>query len=301
MERRWVRRAIAAAAVATGAAGCGSNGGGASDDGKLAVLGSFYPVAEAARRVGGDHVTVANLTPAGVEPHDLELTSDDVDAIDNAAVVFYAGAVFQPGVAEAAERRDGPSVDVVAGVLPRARYEVDPHFWLDPTLMAKAVDVVENALAKADPTHDDAFRANADAYKAELAALDAEYRSTLAGCERTEIVTAHGAFAYLALQYGLTQVAITGVSPESEPDPQRIAELADLVKRDGVTTVFYEELVPRDFADALAKEADVRTDVLNPLEGLSKADMNRGEDYTSVMLRNLRALSNALGCQVHAT
>lgn len=114
-------------------------------------------------------------------------------------------------------------------------------------------------------------------------------------------MTTHAAFVYLARRYDLTQLAITGISPESEPDPRRIAELADLVRRDGVTTVFYEALVPRDFAEALAKEAGVRTDVLNPLEGLTKTEIADGQDYTSVMLTNLRALSDALGCEVHTT
>ena len=87
----------------------------------------------------------------------------------------------------------------------------------------------------------------------------------------------------------------------SRPKPKSIrsalAELADLIKRDGVTTVFYEELVPRDFADALANEAGVKTAVLNPLEGLTKDELAAGNDYVSVMRDNLAALADALGCR----
>jgi len=285
----------AAIALALLAAACSSTP--KSDNGKLTVVASFFPVAEAAQQVGGDLVKVTNLTPAGVEPHDLELTTDDIDRIQDAAVVFYVGSGFQPGVAEAADRRRSPSIDVAKNLLTRqAGDATDPHFWLDPLLMIKAVDAIEAGLARVDRDNAVTFRANAAAYKVRLAALDSTYAETLRTCARRQIVTAHVSFAYLADRYALQQVAVTGVSPESEADPQRIAELADLIKRDGVTTVFYEELVPRDFADVLANEAGVKTAVLNPLEGLTKKEQKAGNDYVTVMRANLRALAGALAC-----
>ncbi|MEY2469202.1 MAG: zinc transport system substrate-binding protein [Actinomycetota bacterium] len=284
-----------ALALALFAAACSSTP--KSGDGKLTVVANFFPVAEAAQQVGGDLVKVTNLTPAGVEPHDLELTTDDVDRIQDASVVFYVGSGFQPGVAEAANRRSAPSIDVAKDVLTKHEGdETDPHFWLDPLLMIKAVDAIEAGLARVDRENAATFRANAAAYKVRLAALDSAYSDTLRTCARREIVTAHAAFAYLADRYALQQVAVTGVSPESEADPQRIAELSDLIKRDGVTTVFYEELVPRDFADVLANEAGVKTAVLNPLEGLTKKEQKAGKDYAAVMRTNLRALADALAC-----
>jgi zinc transport system substrate-binding protein len=272
---------------------CGSDGNGDRSD-ALSVVASFFPVADAARNVGGEFVDVRNLTPAGVEPHEYELTSRDVDRIADAGVVFYVGSDFQPAVEEAAGRRDGPTVDVAARLLDETAG--DPHFWLDPALMSKAVDRVRAGLAKADPDHVERYRANASTYKAKLAALDAEYRAALATCARREIVTAHAAFSYLARRYRLEQRAITGVTPDAEPDPRRLADLSDLIRREGVTTVFYEELVPRDFADTLAKDAGVKTDVLNPIEGLSRDDLDAGEDYISTMRSNLTALARALDC-----
>jgi zinc transport system substrate-binding protein len=264
------------------------------DSKSLSVVANFFPVAEAVREVGGALVDVTNLTPAGVEPHDLELTSRDIDRIAGAALVFYVGSGFQPAVADAAKQRHLPTIDVAAGLLDGA----DAHFWLDPTRMAKAVDRVRAALARTDPAHRADFVRRASAYEAKLAALDAEYSATLSHCARHEIVTAHAAFSYLALRYGLAQHAITGVSPDAEPDPQRLAELSQLVTRDGVTTVFYEELVPRAFADTLAKDAHVKTAVLNPIEGLTKKQTQAGGTYLSVMRDNLAALAAALDCQV---
>lgn len=276
--------------VAIGGA-CGSDGG---ENGTVSVVASVYPVAEAAKQVGGEHVRVTNLTPAGVEPHDIELSTDDVDRIEDADVVLYVGGGLQPGVEAAARQRATDArVDVAAGLL---RKGADPHFWLDPDLMAKAVSRVRNALRRADPQHAQDYAANADQYISKLRLLSAEFSTGLTNCQRDDIVTAHAAFDYLAERYGLTQHAITGVSPESEPDPQRLVELAELIEREGVAVVFYEELVPRDFADTLAEEADVATAVLNPLEGLTQKQAAAGEDYVSVMRKNLVTLITALDC-----
>jgi zinc transport system substrate-binding protein len=287
-----LRRLLLVVLLLAPLAGCGDSGNG--DDGRISVVAAFYPVAEAAQQVGGDLVHVRNLTPAGVEPHDLELTTDEIDRIQRADLVLYVGSGFQPAVANALKRRDRPSVDVAAGLI---THKGDPHFWLDPDLMAKAVARVRVALAGVDRSHASAYKANAGAYASKLSTLSQEYASELASCVRHEIVTAHEAFAYLAERYGLTQTAISGVSPEAEPDPQRLAELSDRIKRDDVSTVFYEELVPRDFADTLAKDAGVKTAVLNPLEALTKKQVAAGDDYISVMRDNLVALTTALDCR----
>jgi zinc transport system substrate-binding protein len=174
--------------------------------------------------------------------------------------------------------------------------DVDPHFWLDPTLLSAAVGEIEAALADAAPADADTFAANARAYEDELAGLDEDMETGLADCERDQIVTSHAAFFYLARRYGLTQLPIAGLSPESEPDADRLAELTDEIEANGITTVFYETLVSPDVAETLADEADVETAVLNPIEGLTDDDLDAGDDYTSIMHDNLTALREALGC-----
>ena len=270
------------------------------------VVASFFPIADAAQAVGGDLVDVSSLTPAGTEPHDLELTTRQVDRLQDAALVLYLDQGFQPAVEEIAEDRDGPSVDLLAGLPLVAEAgeqdddedgALDPHFWLDPTLMSVAVDEIEQALVEVAPEHAATFAANADEYRARLAELDAEFQSALAKCERRVFVTSHAAFSYLARRYDLEQLPIAGLSPESEPSPQRLDELADLIVADGVTTVFYEALVDPDVAETLAREAGVKTAVLNPIEGLSDEDVEAGKDYVTVMRDNLAALTAALGCK----
>jgi zinc transport system substrate-binding protein len=247
---------------------------------------SAYPVEWAVRAVVGDDADILDLTPAGVEPHDFELSTRDVDAISDAKFVFYVGSGFQPAVATAAKRRARRAVDVAAGLTTR---DGDPHYWLDPTLMAKSVRTVADALGPR-------YREDATEVENDLAQLDAEFADGLAHCARKEIVTAHASFGYLAARYGLRQRALSGISPESEPSPRRLADLASTIKRDGVTTVFYERLVPRGFADTLAREAGVNAALLDPIESLTKRQRGAGEDYVSVMRRNLIALRAALGC-----
>ncbi len=287
--------------VATALA-CSHGGTGASGSG-LGVVAAFYPIQEAAERVGGDLVHVTNLTPPGVEPHDLELRPDLVAAIQSADVVLYLGDGFQPAVQDAVADAQGATVDLLSGLdlapPPAGAQEnlsVDPHVWLDPKLYVQIIERVEQAFAQADPGGTSTFDRNATAFEKKVDALDADYASGLEHCARTTIVTSHAAFGYLAQRYGLTQQAISGLAPDAEPSANRLAELKDLVERDGITTVFTEELVSQKVAETLAQEAGVKTKVLFTLEGLTKDEIAAGADYESLMRTNLSSLEEALGC-----
>lgn len=275
-------------------AACG-DGDGSGDAGNVRVVASFYPLAEAAARVGGDRVAVTNLTPPGAEPHDLEPTSKDIDRIEGAAVVLYLGGGFQPGIEEAAPRSRGEAVEVLSADL--GQRGADPHVWLDPSLMIRIAEKVQAALIQADPAGTATYEANAAVYTAALAMLDADFRQGLAACDRKTIVTSHDAFGYLARRYGLTQDALAGLDPEAEPDPRRLSELAAKVRAEGITTIFYETLVSPKVAQTLARETGVKTAVLNPIEGLDEDEQAAGQDYASVMRANLTALRTALGCR----
>jgi len=195
-------------------------------------------------------------------------------------VDLLEGMSLQPGLP--GEGEDGPASD--------------PHVWLDPVLYQQLVDRTERALARARPADASTFESNAKAFKTELGGLDGEYRSGLTGCPRDVIVTSHAAFGYLSARYGLTQEPISGISPDAEPSPDRLADLAQLVQREGVTTIFTEELVSPKVAETLANEVGVATAVLNPLEGLTEKELSTGQDYVSVMRSNLHTLEQALGC-----
>jgi zinc transport system substrate-binding protein len=277
----------------------------ADREGVLSVVASLYPLAFAAERVGGESVTVETLTPPGAEPHDLELTPDALVAIAEADVVVFLGGGFQPAVEEAVDAEaDGVTADVLDGLDPLTAIgdepgggtQVDPHVWLDPRRFAEVVDRIGSALAEARPADDATFRVNARALRDELEALDGEFRRVLAECETRLMITNHAAFGYLADAYGLEVHAISGLTPGSEPDPARIAELAQLARTEGVTVIFTEDLLSPEAAETLAAEAGLRTAVLSPLEGLTESQAATGDDYVSVMRRNLETLRDGLDC-----
>lgn len=268
------------------AAGCSTEDG---DDGRVSVAAAFYPLAFAAEEIGGDEVKVGNFTPPGAEPHDVELSARDVERIRSADLVLYLGSGFQPGFERAVDGADGESIDLLQGVelLPGVE-GADPHVWLDPLRYAQQARRIGEALDRNE---------QAGRFAARLRELDAEFERGLARCARREIVTSHAAFGYLAEQYGLVQIALTGLTPEAEPTPRDLERVIREVEESRASTVFFETLVSPRLAETVAREAGAETAVLNPLEGLSDEELNAGEDYFSVMRENLAALRKALGCR----
>lgn len=271
-------------------AGCGSGSG---DDGRTSIVAAFYPLAYAAERVGGADVRVENLTPPGSEPHDLELAPRTVADLETADVVLYLGHGFQPAVAAAAKEARGTVVEVLEGLPlhPSSGGEegltADPHVWLDPILFARIAERIGSVLHAP---------ARADAVIADLQRLDRAYRAGLAHCARREFVTSHAAFGYLAQRYGLTEVSITGLEPESEPTARQLADVVKILRRTHATTVFFETLVSPRLAQTVAREVGARTAVLDPIEGLTPTEKARGANYLSLMRQNLTALRSALAC-----
>jgi zinc transport system substrate-binding protein len=237
---------------------------------------------------------VENLTPPGAEPHDLELTPQAVARIERAAVVLYLSHGFQPAVSDAVKNAGGRKVDILQGLRlhaasgQEAGLSADPHVWLDPVLFQQIVRRIAGALPR--PVHTAPLIAD-------LRALDRDYRKGLADCARKDIVTSHAAFGYLAQRYGLRQVPITGLTPESEPTPMQLAHVIQLVRQTHATTVFFERLVSPRLADTVAREVGAHTAVLDPIEGLTPSEQRQGETYFTLMRQNLVALRRALACR----
>ena len=307
-----VTAGLAAATVLL--AGCAALGDDSSGNGRRAVA-SFYPLAWVTERVAGDGWTVENLTQPGQEPHDLDLSIAQTASLEQADLVVLEEG-FQPAVDAAAENTDADVVDAAAVVdlMPATEDahdhehegeeqaaeeeghdhgDVDPHFWLDPLLVADFADAVADELGEVDPDGAQAYADNAADLRADLEAVDEEYTSGLASCERSATVVSHQAFGYLS-RYGLEFEPIAGLSPDAEPTAADLAHLQELITEDGVTTVFSERLVSPKMADTLADDMGVTSAVLDPIEGLS--DETSDEDYLSLMRENLTALQQANGC-----
>jgi zinc transport system substrate-binding protein len=307
-----MRILLALAAAIPLLAGCG--GAGASDSAGPRVVASFYPLEYVAGRVAGEHADVVGLTAPGQEPHDLELTfKQTADVAEADLLVVSRG--LQPAVDEAVDQSAAEHVvdaAEVADLLPpgesgaeheahadeegheHGAEDVDPHFWLDPTRLARVAAAVQDQLAEADPDHAAQYADNLAALQDDLTALDRDFQQGLASCARDTVVVSHDAFGYLGARYGLDLRPINGLSPDAEPSPAHLAELADLIESEGVTTVFSETLVSPELAESLAGDLGLETAVLDPIEGLS--DQTEDEDYLSLMRANLDALQKANDC-----
>ncbi|MCX6399474.1 MAG: metal ABC transporter substrate-binding protein [Propionibacteriales bacterium] len=301
-------------ALALLASGCSafSDGG---DDGKTTVAAAFYPLAYVAERVtDGTGADVELLTAPGKEPHDLELTvSQTATVVDADLVVFESG--FQPAVDDTVEQNaEGATLDAadIVDLLPAEESaqdheehaddedgehdhgDVDPHFWQDPLRMADLGDAMADELAKIDADNADRYHSNADALRDDLEATDKAYSAGLADCDRDTIVVSHDAFGYLE-KYGLHIASIVGLSPDAEPTGAVLGELQELIRTEGITTVFSEPLEPA-LGEDLAKDLGISNGVLDPIEGLTE-DAPAGSDYLSLMDTNLATLVSANGCR----
>lgn len=286
----------------------------------LKVSVAFYPIEFAATKVGGDKITVSSLTAPGTEPHDLELTPQQIAGLDDADLVVYLKG-FQPAVdtaVEASAAKHKLDLSTVIELHPVATDDhdhdhegeaghegeeghddhdhggVDPHYWLDPTLMAKSVEAIATELGTVDAANKEAYEANAKSTVAELGTLDDEYKKGLGSCSVKTIITTHAAFGYLTERYGLEQVGISGLSPNEQPSPARIAEVQHEAQEHGVTTIFFETLTSPEVAQSIAGDLGLKTAVLDPVEGIT--DESSGSDYPSIMKANLKTLQEANGC-----
>jgi len=288
-------------------------------EGALPVAVSFYPIQYLTEAIGGDHVSVTSLTPADQEPHDYDLSGKEVTStLEGASLVAYVEG-FQPSLDKAVTQVNGPTVLDLSSKVDLKHHEgvedeeehadesadegahkeaehdadsLDPHFWLDPVRMKSAATAIEEALATADPDHAEDYKTNLETLTSTLDGLDSSYQGGFSQCERKTFITSHAAFGYLADRYGLTQTSISGIDPEQEPSAADIAAAKKAVEDTGSTTIFTEELVSPETAEAVASETGATTAVLSPIESAPE-----DADYAGAMSANLDALRTALACK----
>jgi zinc transport system substrate-binding protein len=322
VRRRLISATAVSAATALGLgalSACSSDSAATGNTDKFDVVASFYPMAFLAEQIGGDHANVTSLTEPGQEPHDLEISTKQRAQLEEADAALYLKGL-QPAVDEAVSQT-GIKTKIDAATLTtledhgstehdhageeghaaeegnaeEEEHARDPHIWLDPVKYAEVAQGVGKAFEKADPDHAADYKKNTAALVQKLNGLNGKFESGLKDTKTKVFFTNHAAFGYLAERYGLTQEAISGLDPESEPSAARVRELQQEAKADGVTTVFYETLVSDKTAKTLARDAKLKTDVLDPLEGIT--DKSRGDDYFQVMEANLKGLQAALGAK----
>lgn len=304
--------------------GCSAQSNAISED-KMNVYTSFYPLYDFAARIGGEHVQVTSLVPAGVDPHDWSPKSQDIIQLSKAQLFIHNGAGFddwwvedllaslgesKPKVVTASEGielipADGEGAGHDHGseedehlhgneLNEHDHGDYDPHVWLSPLNAMRMAENILGGLIAVDPEHEADYRANFEQFSEELKALHEEYMAVVEQAGRREFVTSHQAFAYLARDYGLTQLSIMGLSTEAEPTSQDMMKIMALIREHGVRYILYEELSSPKIAKTLAEDLGIEMLPLNPIEGLTPEQEAAGENYVSLMRHNLRSLELAL-------
>ena len=310
LRKRPLVAALASVVIATGCAASPTGPAAAPEGRTLEVVTAFYPLAYVAQQVAGDRAQIVSLTEPGAEPHDVELKPSQVAAVSTADLVIYEK-TFQAAVDEAVAGSGNDSVLDTTSVVPlqpltsapdddghdhdHGEGGLDPHVWLDPANMITIADAVRDRLVAIDPEHAPDYRTRAEALTGSLKTLDSAFTTGLATCTRQDFITTHAAFGYLAGRYDLHQIGISGLSPDSEPSPARIAEVQEIAREHQVTTIFSETLVSPAVAESIAGDLGLVTDVLDPIEGITA--QSRGTDYVAVMQANLDALRKANDCR----
>ncbi len=265
---------------------------------KPLVYSSFYAMYDLTQKIGKDNIELYNLVSSGIEPHDFEPTANDIIKLENANVFVYNGANMEHWVDKVLNSLQSEkliTVEASSNVeLISDEQQSDPHVWLSPKNAKIEANNIKKALIKADPQHADSYEKNYNDLALELDALDKEYSSTLSTLPKKDIVVAHRAYSYLCKEYGLNQIAINGISPDTEPDPSTMANTIEYCKKHNVNTIFFEEMISPKIAQVIADELGAKVSVLNPLEGLSEDEIAANDDYFSIMKKNLVALEGAL-------
>jgi len=277
----------------------------ASSGKRLKVYTSFYAMYDFTQKVGGDKIDVKNLVPAGTEPHDWEPATTDIVNLENADVLVYNGASMESWVEKVLASLQNKklvtveaskSLDLMAGHAEEGETttKYDPHVWLNPQNAKKEMENIKDALVQADPANKNTYESNYMKYAAQFDELNQEYKTAAASFTGKDIIVAHQAFGYLCKAYGLNQIAIEGLTADSEPDPARMSDIIKFAKEHNVKTIFFEDLVSPKVSETIAKAVGAKTATFNPLEGLTDEEQSKGLEYVSVMKQNLQTLKEAL-------
>ncbi len=279
------------------------------NDSNIHITTSFYPLQEFAQRIGGNLVTVTNLTPLGAEPHDFEPTAQDISRVYDSHIFLYNGGGIDAWATKIAPDLKKQGVHVLelattVSLLPTLNESpeinsqtFDEHFWLDPLLAIKESLAIRDLLIQVDPTHQDTYNANTEVLIADLKNLDTQYRTALTSCDLRTAVTSHAAFGYLAKEYNFVQIPIAGLTPDAEPSAGDLARISQQAKAAGVKYIFFESLVNPKLAQTLASEIGAQTAVFNPIEGLTQQQLDAHETYFTIMRENLKVLKTAMVCR----
>ncbi|MCL4378142.1 MAG: zinc ABC transporter substrate-binding protein [Actinobacteria bacterium] len=283
-------------------------GGLTSENKKIQIVTTLFPLYDFAKNIGQDKVEVSLLLPPGVDAHTFEPRPSDVILINQADVFIYTGKFMEPWADDIVKSVTNKNLIVVNAsngvtLIPAApndsnkqKSQMDPHIWLDFDNAGIIVNSIAKALSEKDPVNSHIYEKNTRDYLQQLKDLDDEYKLDLSKCSSKEIIYAgHYAFGYLAKRYGLKYLAAQGVSPDSEPTAVDLINLVNQIKKDNIKYIFYEELASPKIAQTLSSETGAKLLLLNAGHNITREQLRQGVAFISIMKNNLANLKIGLG------
>jgi zinc transport system substrate-binding protein len=273
-----------------------------ANNNEIIAYASVYPIYDFAKKIGGERINVKMATPPGAEPHGWEPSGKAIKEIEQSQVFLYNGLDLDPW-AERIGRGLKDKVTIIAVgeeealapmIIKEGIGSYDPHIWLDPIIVIEMAKIIKDVFSEVDKENQNYYEENFNIFQSKLYELDKEYYAALSRVKNKNFIVSHGAFGYLAKRYGLNQITILGLTPQGEPSPAKLVELTTLIKKYNINTVFFEHLTSPKAANVLAKETGINVEVLHPIGGLTQEEMDNGEDYISIMRKNLTHLVRAL-------
>ena len=271
---------------------------------KIIVAVTTFSLFDITKHIAGESVTIVNILPFGVDPHDYEPTPKTMANIEKASLTLYSGAGLEPwthgfsfknrviNMSQFMELRKLQEDEIHE----HHREAIDPHYWLSFSNMTKATQLITDELIKLIPENKALYLKNRDAYLVMLKELDTQFRNKLSSCQRNTIIVNHNAFGYLAQRYHFHVESLSGLSPDAEPNAKNIVRLINTIKEHNVSTVFFESFASDRAIKSIADEAEVKVDVLQPLGNITADEAKEELTYEDMMEQNLRKLSKALSC-----
>ena len=256
--------------------------------GKLQIYTSIYPIYDFTKKIGGEKITVYNMTKAGAEPHDFEITSKDMANLSKADLFIYNGGGLEHWVDSVKNALNIKYVDSSSNI--NNQNNLDPHFWLSPKNAKIQMENIKNGLIEIDSENKNYYESNYNLYASRLDKFDNKIKNSLSNIKNRNLVLTHPAFGHFCKEYSLTQIAIA----RDEADPKAMAEIITFIKNNDIKAIFYEEFSSSKLADSIAKETQIKILTLNPIESLSEKNIEAGEDYFSIMEKNLISLLDGL-------
>ena len=256
--------------------------------GKLQIYTSIYPIYDFTKKIGGEKIAVYNMTKAGAEPHDFEITSKDMANLSKADLFIYNGGGMEHWVDSVKNALNIKYVDSSSNI--NNQNNLDPHFWLSPKNAKIQMENIKNGLIEIDSENKNYYESNYNLYASRLDKFDNKIKNSLSNIKNRNLVLTHPAFGHFCKEYSLTQIAIA----RDEADPKAMAEIITFIKNNDIKAIFYEEFSSSKLADSIAKETQIKILTLNPIESLSEKNIEAGEDYFSIMEKNLISLLDGL-------